>query len=108
MDELERYVRTDESGAMRVGRSRVLLDSVVAAFEQGHSPETICQQYPSLSLEDVYGAITYYLAHVDEVNDYLRAQDTVWEEWREKTEKRGSPVVRKLRAMRHSRATEVS
>jgi len=108
MDELEGYVRIDGSGAMRVGKSRVLLDSVVAAFEQGHSPETICQQYPSLSLEDVYGAITYYLAHVDEVNDYLRAQDAVWEEWREKGEQRGSPVVKRLRSMKHSRSAEVS
>ena len=41
-----------------------MLDSVVAAFHQGHSAETIAQQYPALSLEEIYGAITYYLANI--------------------------------------------
>jgi hypothetical protein len=35
------YVRTDEHGVMRVAGTHVMLDSVLAAFEQGHSPETI-------------------------------------------------------------------
>ena len=71
MNEERRYVRVDEHGAMRIGNSCVMLDSIVAGFEQGHSPETLQQQYPGLSLEKVYGAITYYLAHTDEVHTYL-------------------------------------
>ena len=67
MNEERQYVRVDEPGVMRIGNSRVMLDSIVAGFEQGHSPETLQQQYPTLSLEEVYGAITYYLAHPDEV-----------------------------------------
>jgi uncharacterized protein (DUF433 family) len=59
MNEEKQYVRLDEHGAMRIGNSRVMLDSIVAGFEQGHSPETLQQQYPTLSLEEVYGAITY-------------------------------------------------
>jgi uncharacterized protein (DUF433 family) len=53
MNEEKRYVRVDEHGAMRIGNSRVMLDSIVAGFEQGHSPETLQQQYPALSLEEV-------------------------------------------------------
>jgi uncharacterized protein (DUF433 family) len=53
------YVRSDESGALRIGNTKVSLDSVVYAFQQGHSAETIQQQYSSLSLEEIYGAITY-------------------------------------------------
>jgi len=102
------YVRTDEHEVMRVGNSRVMLDSVVAAFQQGHSPETIRQQYPALSLEDVYGAITYYLAHVGEVEEYLRRQDTVWEQWRAKTEEKASPVVGRLRALQRAQMPELS
>ena len=93
------YVRTDEGGVLRVGKGRVMLDSVVAAFVQGLSPEAIRQQYPSLSLEDVHGAITYYLAHRDEVEHYLRRQDAVWDQWRAKSEQTPSPVVERLRAM---------
>ena len=47
------YVRTDGSGAMRIGNTRVMLDSIVAAFDEGHSAETIQQQYPALTLEEV-------------------------------------------------------
>ncbi len=84
MNEERRYVWVDEDGAMRIGNTRVMLDSIVAGFEQGHSPETLHQQYPALSLEELYGAITYYLAHTDEVHAYLKRQDELWEAWRAK------------------------
>ncbi|NUQ65575.1 MAG: DUF433 domain-containing protein [Pirellulales bacterium] len=91
------YVRMDEHGAMRVGQTRVTLDSIVAAFRQGHSAETIQQEYPSVSLEEVYGAITYYLANQEQVDAYLESQSAVWKESREKAAKAESPVVRRLR-----------
>jgi len=97
MEPTKSYVREDEHGVLRVGATRVMLDSVVAAFDQGHSAETIAQQYPSLSLEEVYGAIAYYLANKDEVDQYLRRQDDVWRRWREKAEAVTSPVVQRLR-----------
>jgi uncharacterized protein (DUF433 family) len=108
MNEEKQYVRLDEHGAMRVGNSRVMLDSIVAGFEQGHSPETLQQQYPALSLEEVYGAITYYLAHTDEVHTYLKRQDELWEAWRTQTATRSSPVVQRLRALRASEAPKRS
>jgi uncharacterized protein (DUF433 family) len=104
MNEEKHYVRLDEHGVMRIGNSRVMLDSIVAGFEQGHSPETLQQQYPTLSLEEVYGAITYYLAHTDEVHTYLKRQDGLWEAWRVKSATRSSPVVERLRALRASAA----
>ncbi len=79
------YVHIDEHGVMRVGKSHVMLDSVVASFEQGYSAETIQQQYPALSLEDVYGAIAWYLAHSDKVSEYLKRRQLVWDQWRAKT-----------------------
>jgi uncharacterized protein (DUF433 family) len=108
MDEEKRYVRVDEHGVMRIGNSRVMLDSIVAGFEQGHSPETLQQQYPTLSLEEVYGAITYYLAHTDEVHAYLKRQDELWGAWRTKSATRSSPVVERLRALRAAEASKRS
>jgi uncharacterized protein (DUF433 family) len=96
----KQYVRCDEQGVIRVGNTRVMLDAIVAGFEQGHSPETLQQQYPALSLEEVYGAITYYLAHRDEVTAYLTRQDELWEAWRAKSKARSSPVVERLRTLR--------
>lgn len=52
--------------------SRVALESVVYLFLQGESPESIAQAFPSLSLLQVYGGITYYLSNRDEVDGYLR------------------------------------
>jgi uncharacterized protein (DUF433 family) len=52
-------VTIDEHGVMRVGATHVMLDSVLASFHAGSTAETIAQEYPSLSLEEVYGAIAY-------------------------------------------------
>jgi len=64
-------------GAYMVAGSRVSLDSVVYAFLSGHSAEAIAQAFPVVSLEQVYGAVTYYLAHRDDIDRYLegRRQD---------------------------------
>lgn len=92
------YVTTDEHGVMRVGTTHVMLDSVVASFQAGSSAETIAQQYPTLSLEDVYGAIAWYLGHREVVDAYLARQDDVWRRAREAAERTPSPVVARLRA----------
>ena len=106
MSESKTYVRSDESGVLRVGNTRVMLDSVVAAFEQGHSPETIRQQYPALGLEEVYGAIAYYLGHHAEVSEYMRRQGALWDQWRSQSAGKPSAVVERLRALREAPARE--
>jgi len=90
-------VHLDEHGVPRVADTMVMLDSIVAAFQLGHSPETIQRQYPSSSLGDVYGAVTYYLENEDEVDRYLKRQSEVWEEWRSKANQAANPVVQRLR-----------
>jgi uncharacterized protein (DUF433 family) len=68
-------IRSDEHGRLRVGNTRVLLDLVIYSFRLGSTPETITQQYPTLSLDDVYLAIGYYLRHRNEVDSYLQHQE---------------------------------
>jgi uncharacterized protein (DUF433 family) len=108
VSESRTYVRADEHGVLRVGDSRVMLDSVLAGFHQGHSPETIQQQYPALSLAEVYGAIAYYLEHREEVNAYLRHQDAVWEEWLARSQVSSGRVVERLRALRRAQEPKAS
>ncbi len=60
-----------------MGSPGVSLDSVVIAFQEGQSPETIQQLYSALSLEEVYGAVAYYLANRNEVDQYLQ-RTTEW------------------------------
>ena len=102
MEQEKNYVRVDEHGAMRVGAGRVMLDSVLAAWEQGHSPETIRSQYPALTLEEVYGAITWCLSHPREVSQYLKQQDATWEKWRARSEGMADALRDRLRTSKDS------
>ena len=84
-------LRKDGDGVIRVGGTRVSLDSVVSAFLLGSTPEEIVQQYPSLDLADTYTAVAYYLNHRDEVDGYLRDRRTQREHIREEVEARFNP-----------------
>lgn len=95
------YVRT-EQGLLRVGEADISLESVVFAFQDGLVPEAIQLQYPSLSLEEVYGAITHYLANRKTVDSYLAQQTERWADLRRSSEQIPSPVVARLRALRQS------
>jgi len=66
---------TDADGVVRVGNTRVTLATIVAAFREGATPETIAQQYPSLALADVYAVIGYYLNHRLDVHAYLQRHE---------------------------------
>ena len=59
----------------RVAGTRVSLDSIVYAFLSGQSAESIAQSFPVLTLEQVYGAITFYLANRETIDRYLEAQE---------------------------------
>jgi len=61
------------NGGYYVAGARVSLDSIVYAFQAGESPETIRQNLASLTLEQVYGAIAFYLGHQAEVDANIRA-----------------------------------
>ncbi len=69
----------DETGAVRVGNSRVLLETVIRAFQNGESPESIVHRYSTLSLSDIYNTIGYYLRHQDTVEAYLDQRDQLAE-----------------------------
>lgn len=68
-------LREDSTGAIRVGNSRVLLELVIRAFQDGASPESLVQRYSTLSLSDVYTTIGYYLRHQEAVEAYLNRRE---------------------------------
>lgn len=79
-------IREDADGTLRVGDSRVLLELVVRAFQDGATPETIVQRYPSLVLADVYSVVSYYLRHSSEVEAYLDRREQKAQEIRQRIE----------------------
>ena len=66
---------TTEFGTIRVGRSRVSLDSVVHHYKQGATAERIAESFPSLGLADIYAVIAYYLSNLESVEKYLHRQE---------------------------------
>src|SRR5436190_16490847 len=83
---------TDADGVVRVGSTRVTLDTVVAAFREGMTPEGIVEQYSSLSLAEVYSVIGYALSHADEVETYLRGRQQLADDVRRQNEARFDPI----------------
>ena len=69
---MEKSYVTQAKDGHRVMGSRVSLDSIVYDFLSGLSPESIVDNYDTLTLEQVYGAITYYLAHRAEIDAHLQ------------------------------------
>jgi len=62
-------------GVARIGKTRVTLQTVIAAFRRGETPETIVDHYPALTLAEVYLVIGYYLEHRAEVDAYMQEQE---------------------------------
>lgn len=82
----------DADGVVRVAKTRVTLDTIVAAFQDGLTAEEIAEQYPSLRLGEVYAVIGYYLCHQADVDAYLAAREHRADEVREENERRFSPA----------------
>jgi uncharacterized protein (DUF433 family) len=91
----------DEDGAVRIAGSRVTLDSLAHAFDEGATAEQIQDSFPSLTLRDIYGAIAYYLEHRSEVGEYLKARQQEAVSVRRTIEDRQDPAIRaRIRARR--------
>lgn len=100
-------LREEEDGAVRVGASRVLLELVIRAFQDGATPESIVQRYSTLSLSDVYAVVAYYLRHPHEIDEYLARREARAQEVRERIEQHQgdmSEIRARLLARRGERA----
>jgi uncharacterized protein (DUF433 family) len=102
-------LRIDEHGKIRVGDTRVLLELVIHAFQQGDTAEGIVDSYPTLKLPDVYTVLAYYLTHREDVNAYVRQADEAAERVQQEIEAAYPPEMvalrDRLRAVRDQRAS---
>jgi len=77
---MQDYVEQREGGYYIAG-TRISLDSIVHAFQDGESPEGILRSFPMAGpLVRIYGVITFYLENKDEVEAYLKDQERLWSE----------------------------
>lgn len=92
------YIEQYDGGYWIAG-TRVSLDSIVYRFWEGLSPESIAQSFPVLNLEQVYGAITYYLANQADVDAYLQNADAEYEQFRQQVRTENPLLSSKLDAL---------
>ncbi len=79
------------SGVIRIAHTRVTLDTIVEEFKEGATAEEIAQDYPSVSLSDVYSVIGYYLRERSKVEEYLQERRKKAEQVRKENESRFDP-----------------
>jgi uncharacterized protein (DUF433 family) len=88
------------NGGYYVAGTRVSLDSVVLAFLRGESPEGIADSFPALAMENIFGALSFYLANRDLVDEYLREGDQEFNALREEARRQSPAFYAKLAAAR--------
>jgi uncharacterized protein (DUF433 family) len=102
--ELESYFEFLSEDDIRIRGTRVGIETVLDDYLEGASPEEIAARYRSLSLEQIYATITYYLRNRAQVDAYLKAwrqyTDQAWQE----QERNPSEVVKRLRQLRETQA----
>ena len=97
-------LRVDDTGAIRVGQSRVTLDVLVQYSRLGMKPDEIARGLDSLTLADVHGALAYYFRHQTEIDKYLLRREEEAETLRQQIEaanaSRLTPLKARLDAVR--------
>ena len=100
----KQYVE-QRDGVYWVAGTRVTLDSIVYAFLNGQTAESIAQSFPVLTLEQVYGAITFYLANQVDIEAYLRKEEADFEQLQQTLRARDPMFYQKLAEARRQRQT---
>jgi uncharacterized protein (DUF433 family) len=89
------YIQIVE-GAYRIGDTRISLDSLVCLFREGMSAESMIESYPALTLEQVHGALAYYLAHQNDIDQYLAEGQRVAQLQHEQSRQTNAELIAKL------------
>ena len=95
------YVEQRDGGYF-IRDARISLDSVVYAFLRGESPEGIAESFPSLNLEQIFGALAFYMANREVVDEYLRQGQGEFETLRKQGRRNNPALYRKLAEARQS------
>lgn len=95
------YVKNIE-GVYRVGSTRVSLDSLVYAFREGMSAESMVENYPALTLEQIHGALAFYLGNQNDIDAYLEDGQRAAQSQHDQSRQTNAELITKLRRARHA------
>lgn len=93
----KQYIEQRDRGYWIEG-TRISLDSIIYSFLNGESPESIAQNFPLLSLEQVYGAIAFYLANREIIDAYLQEDETEFLQLQQSCREKSPLLYQKLKA----------
>ena len=93
---------TRVGGAYRIGDTRVSLDSLVYLFREGMSAESMVDSYPALTLEQVHGALAFYLANQNEIDAYLIEGHRAAESQHKQSKRSNAELIARLQRARHA------
>lgn len=101
---LEDYFEFLSPDDIRIKGHRIGIDNVIDYYLQGYTPEQIREHFPTLSLEQIYATITYYLHNKDEIDAYIERLNA-WREqhYQESLASEPAPVVKRIRALKAQR-----
>ena len=102
--ELENYFEFLSEEDIRIKGTRIGIETVLDDYMDGISPEEIAIRYRSLTLEQVYATITYYLHNREKVEAYLEAWRQYTEQSSQMQEKNPSDVIKRLRKLKAEKA----
>ncbi len=94
--------------AYRISGTRISLDSIVINWLNGETPESIAQNFPPLPLESIYGAIAFYLANREEIDEYLRQGEIEFDRLREQLREKNYLLYQKLAARRQEKRGQLA
>jgi uncharacterized protein (DUF433 family) len=105
--QLEDYFDFLSEDDIRIKGTRVGIETVLYDFiHRLRSPEEVASTYPSLTLEQVYATVLYYLRNKEAVSEYLAN----WMEWgREMRRQQAAnppPAVQRLRKLKAERRAQ--
>ncbi len=98
------YVEKRDKGFWIAGK-RISLDSIIYAFRRGQSPESIRRSFPLLDLEEIYGAIAFYLANQTEIDEYLLKEESEFEKMRKDSREKDADWHQKMKKARQDLLT---
>jgi uncharacterized protein (DUF433 family) len=99
-DVAKEYVK-EIDGVYRIGDTRVSLDSLVYLFREGVSAESMVESYPSLTLEQVHGALAFYLANRADIDRYVAEGQRLADQEQQSSRHNNADLIARLRRARH-------
>jgi uncharacterized protein (DUF433 family) len=95
------YIEKRSTGYYVIG-TRNPIDTIVCAFLNGDSPETIQRSFPALTLEEVYGGIAFYLGHREEIEASMEIDEAKLEKLLQSYRDKNPALLRKIEEARRA------